>query len=143
MPIPSFRPDGYLPEGLHLATEAELMERFGKTTPRRQHLAGRMARWLELARAVGARRLLVDGSFVTSKDEPGDIDAVVWVPTDLRRQIAGGRIAAIELEIMLRTREPEELFAAHSQEVWDGWVEFFSGTREADERRKGIVEVRL
>ena len=44
---------------------------------------------------------------------------------------------------MVRTREPKELFAAYSSETWDGWVEFFSGTREPDARRKGVVEVTL
>jgi len=44
---------------------------------------------------------------------------------------------------MVRTREPKELFAAYSSETWDGWVEFFSGTREPDARRKGVVEVVL
>lgn len=143
MPIPAFRSDGYLPEGVHEATEQEVMDRFGQAGPRRQYLSARLRRWLQLARAVGAPRFLVDGSFVTSKGEPGDIDAVVWVPSDLRRQIAAGRSDAIELDIMLRTREPEELFAAHAKEVWDGWVGFFGHTREADGRRKGIVEVRL
>lgn len=42
---------------------------------------------------------------------------------------------------MIRAREPKELFAAHSAEAWDGWVEFFSGTREPDARRKGTIEV--
>ena len=34
-------------------------------------------RWLALCRRIGARRFLLDGSFVTVKPEPDDIDAVV------------------------------------------------------------------
>jgi hypothetical protein len=34
MPIPAFRLDGYLPEGLHRATEAEVTDRFGQETER-------------------------------------------------------------------------------------------------------------
>jgi hypothetical protein len=34
-------------------------------------------------------------------------------------------------------------FSAYSPEMWNGWVEFFSQTREADARRKGVVEVAL
>ncbi|MFG0254816.1 MAG: DUF6932 family protein [Rhodopirellula sp. JB053] len=75
--IPDFRDDGYLPEGLHLATEAEVTFRFGSDTPRRKRLALRLRRWIDLARAVSARRLFVDGSFVTSKSKPNDVDAVI------------------------------------------------------------------
>jgi len=45
--------------------------------------------------------------------------------------------------MMLVTRLPEEIFAAEDRRDWDDWVEFFSRTREADGRRKGIVEVEL
>ena len=34
-PIPPFRADGYLPEALHLASEAEILSRFGSSTRRR------------------------------------------------------------------------------------------------------------
>ena len=36
--IPAFRSDGYLPEGLHPADEAEITFRFGSATPRRRRL---------------------------------------------------------------------------------------------------------
>ena len=140
--IPAFRPDGYLPEGVHHATEAEVTCRFGSTSPRRRRLALRVRRWIELAGAVGASRLLIDGSFVTEKSDPHDVDAVVFLPADFMEQIRRGTDAALELEEMLLTRRPEELFGAEDQLDWDEWVEFFSRTREADRRRKGLVEIR-
>ena len=36
--IPGFRDDGYLPEGLHVATEADVTFRFGSSTSRRRRL---------------------------------------------------------------------------------------------------------
>ena len=42
--IPAFRQDGYLPEGVHRATEAELTFRLGSATPRRRRLALRVRR---------------------------------------------------------------------------------------------------
>ena len=141
--IPEFREDGYLPEGLHLANEAEVMFRFGSSTPRRRRLVLRLRRWLELARLTKARRFLVDGSFVTAKDDPNDIDAVVFLADDFEEQVSGGSDAALELEEMLLTRRPEEIFAAEDLRDWEEWVEFFGRSRERDGRRKGIVEVRL
>jgi hypothetical protein len=143
MPISAFQADGYLPEGLHEASEDEVIARFGQSTPHRVYLMERLCRWLELARAVGARRLFVDGSFVTEKAEPGDVDAVVWLPDSFREQVSAGMSEAVELQTMVSKREPKELFSAFSDEMWDGWVEFFSQTREPDARRKGVVEVTL
>ena len=124
--IPEFRFDGYLPEGVCLASEAEIMFRFGSSSRRRRRLATlRLRRWVELARLVGGLRLLIDGSFITVKVEPDDIDA------------------ALELEEMILTRRPEELFAAEDETDWNEWTAFFSRTREAGGRRKGLVEVIL
>lgn len=117
--------------------------RFGSSRPRRKRLALRVRRWIELSRKVNARRFLVDGSFVTAKDDPNDVDAVVLLPTDFQEQIERGSEPAVELEQMLLTRHPEEIFAAEDEEDWNTWVEFFSRTREADGRRKGVVEVEL
>ena len=87
--------------------------------------------------------MLVDGSFVTAKAEPADIDAVILLPSDFQRQIELGVEAALELEEMILTRRPEEIFAAEDETDWNEWVDFFSRTREADGRRKGLVEVKL
>ena len=98
---------------------------------------------MKLARRVKARRLLIDGSFVTAKSEPGDVDAVVLLPPDFNRQVDTGVDAALELEQILLTRHPEEIFAAEDEADWDPWVEFFTRTREPDGRRKGVVEVQF
>ena len=141
--IPPFRADGYLPEGIHRCTEAEATFRFGTASRRRQRLIVRLRRWIELGRAIGAIRLLVDGSFVTAKAEPDDIDAVMLVPAGFAQQVEQGVEAALELEEMFLTRQPEELFPAEDEAVWQGWCEFFSRTREPDRRRKGLVEIVL
>jgi hypothetical protein len=141
--IPDFRPDGYLPEGVFKATEAELTFRFGAANRRRRYLITRVRHWIELARRIRAIRLLIDGSFVTAKLEPNDVDAVILLPPDFEGQIAANVDAAIEFEEVLLTRRPEEIFAAEDELDWNEWVEFFSQTREADSRRKGLVEIEL
>src|SRR5437764_15397455 len=106
--IPSFRADGYLPEGLYLAAEAVVLFRFGASTRRRRRLALRLRRWIELVRQTRGKRLLVDGSFITAKQEPNDVDAVVLLPLDFELQIEQGIESALELERMLLSRHPEE-----------------------------------
>jgi len=139
---PLFRPDGYLPEGFYVCSEAEVLFRFGSADRRRHRLARRLRRWIELGRQVGARRLLVDGSFVTAKEEPGDVDTVILLPEDFTQQLAREYDPALELEEMLLTRRPEEIFAAEDDTDWEEWMEFLSRTREPDGRRKGLVEIR-
>jgi uncharacterized protein DUF6932 len=141
--IPPFRPDGYLPEGVYACSEAEVIFRFGSSNRRRRRLVLRLRRWIELGRQIGAQRLLVDGSFVTAKEEPQDIDSVLFLPEDFLQQLEREFAPALELEEMLLTRRPEELFAAEDETDWQEWVAFFSQTREADRRRKGLVEIHL
>jgi len=141
--IPPFRPDGYLPEGVYVCSEAEVIFRFGSLNRRRRRLVLRLRRWIELGRQVGAQRLLVDGSFVTAKAEPQDIDSVIFLPVDFPQQLEREFAPAMEVEEMLLTRRPEELFAAEDETDWQEWVAFFSQTREPDRRRKGLVEIRL
>jgi hypothetical protein len=141
--LPPFRPDGYLPEGLHQTTEVELTFRFGTSSRRRRRLILRVRRWIQLGREVGAKRLFVDGSFVTSKTEPNDVDAVILLPSDFKQQLEQDFQPAVELEEMLLSRRPEEIFAAEDDIDWSEWIEFFSLTREADGRHKGLVEIEL
>jgi uncharacterized protein DUF6932 len=75
--------------------------------------------------------------------EPDDVDAVMLLPDNFADLIAQGPEAAVELEEMFLTRQPEELFAADDEAVWRDWSEFFSRTREPDRRRKGLVEIVL
>ena len=74
--IPDFRDDGYLPEGLHMATEAEVTFRFGSGTPRRRRLILRLRRWLELSRLTRARRFLADGRSAPQPSAPLDQHAI-------------------------------------------------------------------
>jgi hypothetical protein len=103
----------------------------------------RVATWLSLARAVRARQFLLDGSFVTTKMAPKDVDCACLLPADFEDQYTAGRGEALRLYEMLVTRQPEEIFGVFSILEWQDWVDFFSQTRETDGRHKGVVEVEL
>jgi len=138
---PVFDAKGLIPP-MQSCTEVEASLWFGWNA-HREELLKRVREWVGLAKAVKARRLLLDGSFVTAKDKPGDVDAVVFLPKDFRDQVGAGKHEALELTRMFATRQPEELFAAEDEEDWWGWFEFFSRTREPTGRRKGLIEVAL
>lgn len=73
MTVPQFRQDGTLPVGEHAAAWAEIAARFGGNDRRNALLGGLRSALAELRR-VGCRTAWIDGSFVTSKREPGDFD---------------------------------------------------------------------
>src|SRR5256885_3724265 len=74
MPLPPFNRRGNLPAGIHPADWQEVETRFGTSVRRQALLVGLKAAFAALRRA-GCRMVYLDGSFVTSKEEPGDYDA--------------------------------------------------------------------
>jgi len=86
--IPALNDEGYLPPGLHGATVDEIHARFGRESQLRR-VQIESLRWLvELARRAGVLRIVVNGSFVTDKLEPNDVDCVLLVGTGFPRDEA-------------------------------------------------------
>lgn len=71
--LPAFDGSGNLPPGVHWTTWPEFVGRYG-TTPHRQTLLTGLKLALESLRDAGCMAVYVDGSFVTSKQTPGDLD---------------------------------------------------------------------
>jgi hypothetical protein len=71
--LPPFDTEGCLPPGEHEVTWEEFTERFGWNDRRRGLIQG-LAEAIEILRRAECPRLWVDGSFVTSKEIPGDFD---------------------------------------------------------------------
>ena len=75
MPLPPFAGSGELPPGVHPATLAETLERFGTASSQRKLIALRLERIHRLASATDhLARFVIFGSFVTAKPEPNDVD---------------------------------------------------------------------
>jgi hypothetical protein len=71
--IPPFDASGVLPLGTHPATWEEIRSRFGGNEWRAPLVDG-LFRALVALREAGCRVAYIDGSFVTSKPDPGDFD---------------------------------------------------------------------
>jgi hypothetical protein len=81
MAIPVMTPAGLLPPGVHDATLPEVEQVFGSRNDRRVELFQKFTQFLNVARSFGLfQAVIADGSFVTDKDVPGDIDAVLLLP---------------------------------------------------------------
>ncbi len=76
--IPAFNEEGDLPPGVHRATLADVLERFGQGSTQRRAVADRLSRIFELVNSTGQlARFVVFGSFITAKAEPNDVDIVL------------------------------------------------------------------
>lgn len=75
MPLPEFNENGDLPTGVHRASLADTVARFGTGSDRRKLVARRLERIYQIASQTGhLTRFVVFGSFVTDKHEPNDVD---------------------------------------------------------------------
>lgn len=141
--IPPFDEKGNLPPGIHKADWNELEARFDGS-PHRATLLARLREALLSLREAGCRTAYVDGSFVTSKEDPADFDAC-WDPegVDLDRldpvfsDFTDDRRAQ-------KDRFGGELFPANAAADHMGtpFIDFFQRNRDSDQG-KGIIEIDL
>src|SRR5688500_16681339 len=83
--LPALDDVGNLPVGLHLCSLAEMEARFGSGSDEREAQMDELSQFVELAKRTGVRRLLVNGSFVTGKLSPNDVDVVILPGEDYPR----------------------------------------------------------
>ena len=78
MPLPDFNSNGDLPPGVHQASWSEVLERFGGGVGQRDVCTRRLVHIYELARRTEClKRFVIFGSYVTTKLEPNDVDAIL------------------------------------------------------------------
>lgn len=77
MPVPDFTDNGLLPAGIHGCSLAEAEEVLS-SNPRRAEIWQGLLRFIDWADPLPPpTSMLIDGSYVTDKPLPGDVDVVV------------------------------------------------------------------
>ena len=85
MTLPDLNEYGDLPVGVHQATLTELLKRFGSGTEQRRNVGRRLTMIHRFANGTGCLdRMVVFGSFITSKPEPRDVDVVLIMKDDFQ-----------------------------------------------------------
>ncbi len=77
--IPPFNESGCLPPGVHRATLDEIDARFGSESELRRVQMESVKWMVDLAVRAGVRRIVLNGSFVTDRFEPNDVDCVLLI----------------------------------------------------------------
>jgi len=146
--------EGVLPEGVHLCTIEEVDETFGgfQRTDCRIRLTQKLRSLVEEAKRSGiVAALVIDGSYVTRKNEPGDIDVIVVLRSDFD-QTPPLRPFEYDMQSKRRLKEKYRFdfkIAVDGSIQYNDGVEFFSQIRQADtdqtttRTRKGLLRIEL
>jgi len=150
MSIPELTPSGLLPEELHDCVLEEVGKRFGQfqVSDRRVILYEALQEYVNnLVEAKLAEAIVLDGSFITAKDEPGDIDLVVVLPRDHDEY---RELRPFEYNLLSRKRVKKysheflDISAAPQDSVaFSERVDFFTQVKGETDVRKGLLRVLL
>ena len=145
MELPSFTETGDLPLGVYRAALAEVGERFGSGTPQRRRVFLRLERLVALARGTGHLfRIVVFGSFVTTKPDPNDVDVFLLMADSFDVSAATGETRLLFDHLAAEAHFGASVFWLRRQAAFDGEeaaVEYWQIKR--DGQRRGIVELDL
>lgn len=148
MPIPDLDGAGLLPPGIHDCTADEVRDRFGRfqTTDRRCRLHEKLDTFIREAVQTGmVCELVIDGSFVTAKPDPGDIDLIVVLAQswDFSTELRPFEYNVLSKRQVRKLYSFDILVAPRASAVYDEYVAFFQQVRGDPDRRKGILRVSL
>ncbi|HEV3023372.1 MAG TPA: hypothetical protein VGX76_12930 [Pirellulales bacterium] len=133
--LPPFDDFGNLPAGIHVCTVDELDSRFGSGSEERHTQMDELRQFIDAARAAGVARVMVNGSFVTGKRVPNDVDVAILPGPDYPRgqpRLDGDELVWPFLQIIV---------AADNADFESWAAKQFSTDRR--KRSKGVVEVVL
>ena len=146
MAIPDLDHDGFLPAGVHECTLDELEQRFGgfELSTCRMKLMAKLAEYVMELRGTGmVHFVLVDGSFVSAKAEPNDIDLVLVLPNshDFTRVVRPFEYNVLSRRMVRKRFAFDVLVAREDSAEFDEYVQFFQQVRGEPYRQKGILKV--
>ncbi|WP_179414323.1 DUF6932 family protein [Mucilaginibacter sp. E4BP6] len=146
--IPPFNENSFLPPGIHSATLIEFKERFVYGVKRPIIFEG-LLRLISDLKEIGCNVVYVDGSYVSSKERPNDVD-VCWELTDDPAFMLYAK-QKHPILFMMKGKRPEQqhkycadVFPANIKEGASGimFLDYFQRIRNTNEP-KGIIKIEL
>lgn len=147
MPIPPLNEDGLLPAGVHDCTLEEIGACFGRfvVSERRMRLFAKLRELIEEERRAGlAVAVIVDGSFVTDKPEPGDIDLVIVLPSAYNRatEVPPFLYNATSARVLRRRYSFDVFVLDEAEPDYGAKLDFFQRVKLST-ARKGVLRIKL
>ena len=147
---------GCLPEGIHTMTWIEAHNMFSFSKRREQLLVG-IEKIMEILKACGCEYLYLDGSFVTNKLNPNDIDAFFSITNGENINTIYKKLLDREPFLFPNPENRKFLKQKYGCEVfWENsaaftdmngneipYIEFFQQLNGYPDIKKGIVKIKL
>jgi hypothetical protein len=147
MPIPEFTEQGVLPEGFHDTNLEQIEDRLGRFngSDLRVELFRRFRLFMQEVRFWGnVEEIMIDGSFVTNKQRPSDVDIILVYRADFD---LASEVRPQEYNLISRKRAKRiygfDVIAvtAHSPER-EKWLGYFSNDTRTGLQNKGLLRLR-
>jgi len=144
--LPNYDENGFLPEGVWDCSLEELQTRFAafRRSDRRLKLFAELEKlFAEIIKTNWVKEIIIDGSFVTEKEEPNDIDIILalhkstanietpfWIENTLDRTRLAKKYKFDVMVVLDQSRK------------YQVNLDFFQQVRQSD-LRKGVVRLTL
>jgi len=148
MAIPAFNEHGLLPDGIYHCALEEARERFGRfqSTDKRPQLWDKLMEFVRDAIASGiVEVVLVDGSFVTARPDPNDIDRILVVPArhSFSADLPPFRYNVLDQKRVRRRFQLDIVVVRNASENLEWAIAFFQQVRQQPGLKKGILRITL
>ena len=141
MGIPKLQANGELPPGEHSASLDEIEMVYGSSNDRRIQLMQGLREAARNFEESGVKTLQINGSFITDKEEPNDIDGCWEYTTEVDEKKLDPVFLGLRSEMKLKYGL--DFFISNIIEAGSGlpFPKFFQVNRDGDP--KGIIVVKL
>lgn len=144
MCLPEFTPDGILPRGIHKANLDQIRERFCSygDIERRESLFKSLLNYIQDVQKHKVQfYICIDGSYVTKKDSPGDLDVLILYDFEYYNKNWGELISDKTAPLKYKGLQILSEFIDSYGE--DDLLDFAQDVKDTPNLRKGIVKVIL
>ena len=146
--IPPFNENGFLPDGLHDCTLQQAAERFGtfQSSDRRPELWARFTEFMREAKACQLMEaVLLDGSFVTAKPDPNDLDLVLVVAAshDFSADLPPAQYNLLAQQRVRRRFGFDIVVVKNGSGNLEQAIAFFQQVKQRPGMKKGILRIKL
>lgn len=142
--LPVFDGNGHIP-AMHQCSVGSFLRRFGTGNDTRTTLAADLKKLLCICQETGTRRVMVGGSFISSKKLPNDVDIAILVDKDFN-QNARDSPNSPHQELLALSKSNDsslQLFLEQSEVGWWEWFRIFGRSKSGTTGYIGVIEVVL
>lgn len=148
MPIPRLTEEGILPNSIYECSLEELENVFGQfqSTDCRIHLTRKLRAYIDELRKSGiGTELIIDGSYVTRKDNPGDIDLILVLAKDFdySSPINPFEYNLASNKVVKRKYGFDVFVEKKGTGRYNSRIEFFQRVKENPDLTKGLLKITL